>query len=373
MKGKFLGFRLKEAREIKNLTLSDIADYLKITKQAVSQYESDISQPNQNRIHELIKFLELPPQYFSKERPFLESQIGVPNFRKLPTATKSAREIVKIKALWFAEATYTLKNYINFPSLDLPNFNIPADVYGLKNHQLEEYANALRKHWDLGVGPIDNMVNLLENKGVFVSRFNFDKQLDAFSITIDQDAFVILGNVETTYFRSRLDAAHELGHLILHSRLNLEDLENPIIHALIEKQAFDFGSAFLLPHDTFRKEFLSLDIKYLIELKKRWNVSIQAMVMRAYSLGLISASQKNYFFRGFAPYRKKEPLDDEYSVENPTLFKRALTMLKNDKHQYVQDIFDELAYDDNTIVDLLGIDSEFFKAPKINFSDISIK
>lgn len=299
MKGKFLGFRLREAREIRNLTLSDVAIHLdNITKQAISQYESNNTQPSQNKLVQLIDLLRLPSQYFSKERSFLNSDIGVANFRKLASATRSAREVVKIKALWFAETVFILKNYINFPTLNIPKFSIPGEFDNLEQEraQIENYANELRKHWNLGQGPIENMVRTLENNGVFVSRFGFDKNLDAFSICVKNDAFIILGNANTTYFRSRLDAAHELGHLILHRHLTQEEVENPLIHEMLERQAFYFGAAFLIPAEALQKELISLNIDFLIRLKKRWKISIQALVMRAYHLNLISKSQKDYFF-----------------------------------------------------------------------------
>ncbi|WP_017851092.1 helix-turn-helix domain-containing protein [Leptospira interrogans serovar Szwajizak] len=377
MKGKFLGFRLKEAREIRNLTLSDVAIHLdNITKQAISQYESNNIQPSQNKLVQLIDLLGLPSQYFSKERPFSKNDIGVANFRKLASATKSAREVVKIKSLWFAEAVFILKNYINFPALNIPKFSIPDEFANLEQErkQIENFANELRKYWNLGQGPIENMVRTLENNGVFVSRFGFDENLDAFSICVDNDAFIILGNANTTYFRSRLDAAHELGHLLLHSHLTQEEVDNPLIHEMIERQAFYFGAAFLIPADALQKELISLNIDFLIRLKKRWKVSIQALVMRAYHLNLISKSQKDYFFRTFTD-RKNEPLDKEYTLEAPLLFRYAFNLLKSNEGIYIRDLLDEIAYDEKTIIELLGITSDFIEAklPNSELIDLSIR
>ncbi|EMO70009.1 helix-turn-helix domain-containing protein [Leptospira santarosai] len=377
MKGKFLGFRLREAREIRNLTLSDVAIHLdNITKQAISQYESNNTQPSQNKLVQLIDLLRLPSQYFSKERSFLNSDIGVANFRKLASATRSAREVVKIKALWFAETVFILKNYINFPTLNIPKFSIPGEFDNLEQEraQIENYANELRKHWNLGQGPIENMVRTLENNGVFVSRFGFDKNLDAFSICVKNDAFIILGNANTTYFRSRLDAAHELGHLILHRHLTQEEVENPLIHEMLERQAFYFGAAFLIPAEALQKELISLNIDFLIRLKKRWKISIQALVMRAYHLNLISKSQKDYFFRTF-PDRKNEPLDNDYTLEDPLLFQYAFNLLKSNDRIYIRDLLDEIAYDEKTIIELLGITSDFIesKLPNSDLIGLSIK
>lgn len=51
---------------------------------------------------------------------------------------------------------------------------------------------------------------------------------------------------------------------------------------------------------------------YLAVLKEKWYVSIQAIAMRAYYLGLMSSTQYRYFWASLNKkgYKSKEPLDD---------------------------------------------------------------
>lgn len=372
MKGKFLGFRLKEAREIREFTLTNIAGLLGVTKQAVSQYEAGIVQPSPEKIIRLLQVLRLPSQFFTKERSFSVNEVGVPNFRKFAAATKSAREEVKTKSYWLADSVRTLKAYVNFPKLNLPNFDLPDDFRDLDD-EIEGYALELRKFWNLGLGPISNMVRLLENNGIFVSRFAFDDRVDAFSIKIGEDAYIILGNSDTTCVRSRLDAAHELAHLVLHRNITEDDQKDPVSHKKIETQAFRFGAAFLMPMQTFSRELLSINNEFLVHLKERWKVSKQAMMMRARDLGLLSESQLKYFYRLNSAKRTKEELDELLPLEEPLLLRKTMELLVSNAGMSKRDLLDLLAFDEGTVIELLGLSEDFFEQEEDNVIDITVK
>jgi hypothetical protein len=74
----------------------------------------------------------------------------------------------------------------------------------------------LRQNWGLGERPIPNMLKLLEAKGVRVfSLAENTKAVDAFSVWRNGLPYVFL-NIAKSAERSRFDASHELGHLVMH-------------------------------------------------------------------------------------------------------------------------------------------------------------
>jgi len=82
--------------------------------------------------------------------------------------------------------------------------------------------------------------------------------------------------------RSRFDAAHELGHLVMHGD-QIWGLPE------IEKQAHAFAAAFLVPEADIKKELPdTVDWQALFQLKQRWQVSLAALLMRAKTLGCMS-------------------------------------------------------------------------------------
>jgi hypothetical protein len=69
--------------------------------------------------------------------------------------------------------------------VDLPAEQVsPYTNYGVSTlEDIEQAAAKLRKDWGLGVGPISNIVHLLEFKGILVLRLFSDcKRVDAFSL-----------------------------------------------------------------------------------------------------------------------------------------------------------------------------------------------
>jgi len=88
--------------------------------------------------------------------------------------------------------------------------------------------------------------------------------------------------------RSRFDAAHELGHLLLH-----QDAREP--DQVLERQASAFGSALLMPAEHIEPELprtapRDSDWSRLFETRQRWGVSIAALFYRARELGTLSDS-----------------------------------------------------------------------------------
>jgi len=132
-------------------------------------------------------------------------------------------------------------------------------------------------------GPISNVVEILESHGIVVIRLPLGSaDVDAFSLPFPNHPVVVLGTDKNDKARSRFDASHELGHLVMHGDQiwGLPD---------IEKQAHTFAAAFLMPAAEIRSELPdTVDWPALFELKQRWQVSLAALLMRAKTLGCMS-------------------------------------------------------------------------------------
>ncbi len=147
-----------------------------------------------------------------------------------------------------------------------------------------EGAKAVRAAWGLGAGPIDNVVRLLEACGIVMTRNEIGTaDVDSFSTWLPQRPVIVLASDKRDAARSRFDAAHELGHLVMHA-----DAE-PGRH-VIENQAHRFAAAFLMPAETIAKEFPHrMSWPAFIKLKERWRVSLQVLLIRAKTLGALSS------------------------------------------------------------------------------------
>lgn len=327
---KFNGERLREAREARGFTILQLSESIGVTKQAVSLYENAKSGLTDETLGKIMTALNMPRQYFYKPTtPSLTSPIF---YRSMATTTKRMRDRAERRLDWFREIVRYVCEFVDLPKVDLPQLDMPADPEKIGKNQVEEAATQTRRHWGLGDGPISNIVLLLENKGVPVTRFDLGAdKLDAFSVWDDYTGrpLTTLGTDKASAFRSRFDAAHELGHLVLHRNVPRSLVNRGEVFKLIEDQAHRFARAFLLPGKTFGAEFLLPNLESLMSQKIKWKASIASLVMRAEELGLFTAEQakKIRIKRSREGWRTREPGDDKLDPEMPVLIAKSIGLI----------------------------------------------
>jgi Zn-dependent peptidase ImmA (M78 family) len=207
--------------------------------------------------------------------------------------------------------------------------------------EIEHWATRAREFWGLGESPISNLLRVAENNGAIVIRDYLDAEtLDALSEWLEPEGvpFVVLNADKESAVRSRMDLAHELGHIVLHRGVRTEDLNKKVLFKQIEQQAFRFAGALLLPERPFLRDLHSLSLDALRALKSKWGVAIGAMIHRIADLGVLSEDQEkrlwiNYNRRG---WRRREPLDDQLAFEMPSLLPQAFQILIDQGHDREQ-------------------------------------
>lgn len=105
--------------------------------------------------------------------------------------------------------------------------------------------------------------------------------------------------------RALFDAAHELGHLVLH-----DDTHSPGAKE-VEDEANRFAGAFLAPRETFSRECPQRwSLPAFLRLKERWWMSMAALAQRGLNLDLSSESSYRSAYQGLnmLGFRKKELL-----------------------------------------------------------------
>lgn len=320
--------RLKEARMSRGMTITELAEKVGVTKQAISQYELGQSTPKAETLMYLVNTLDFPKVYFYGQDE--EEATGNTFFRASSRTSQKLKEMQRIRVKWVAKIHSYLEQFIDFPKLNLPDTTRFEDN-GWDNLTIEELAILTRNYWELGDKPISNMVNLLEKNGIVVTSLEInDNKIDAFCQTRKKRTIIILGDDKKSAARRNFDCAHELGHLLMHHHI-IDDQEQLSREEFkrMEAQADRFASAFLLPKEAFIKMVVSPKLEHFRDLKKYWKVSMAAMIRRCYDLGYISENQYTYLNKqmAFRKMKKKEPLDDVLKVPSPTLLSRAVEMI----------------------------------------------
>lgn len=343
----FNGERLKKARIYRGLTVAELADHLECQRQTVSMYENKkIDNPDSAVVEKMSDILGFPVKFFYEQDRVLN--VGSTYFRALLTTNKKYR-YEQIQKMEFVSAIYSfLKEYVDFPETELPTIS--------GNASPEEAAEMLRKHWELGNRPIENLIYETEERGIVITSFETSTDnIDAFSqmIDVDNNSVYTIGysNNKTSAARLHFDVAHELGHICMHEWS--EDIEMLSKEEFREREneANNFASAFLLPKDTFYFDVKQkpTSIPYYTELKRKWKVSIAAMVRRAYTLEVISYEEYQMMMRILQRrgMRKEEPLDDVLITAQPSLLKTAVQMLLDEKVFTPKEFLDELSFSYN--------------------------
>lgn len=355
--------RLRAARIYRNMSISDLAEKTDVTKQAISQYEKGQSNPIPDVMFQLVLALGFPKEFFEQTSI---SNIKISNtfFRALSSTNKLDLNTQEVKTEMIVQIYNFLSQYLTFPQNDdIPT--VDKDTFD----NIEQIAEYVRSCWALGDKPIENMVSLLESKGIIVSSFVVEnKKIDAFTqihLNGEIEQFcVVLGNDKQSMVRRNFDAAHELGHIILHR--NIGDLSNlsKIEMKRLEDEANAFAAGFLLPSKSFFADLVSPNkLDFYISLKKKWKVSIAAMIMRSKQLGRLNNNQYLYLFKQLSSnqWRTREPYDDIWEIPRPQLFKKAISILIENKILNAQQIVSELsknglALDSREIENLLDLD-----------------
>lgn len=362
----FVGVRLKEAREARGLSVTALAEILGVSRQSVSQYENEQQSPRPEVMAKIEQVLNLPSAFFSRpvaKRPEVRRIF----YRSMNSATKLARVRVERRYEWLTEIANYLQEYVSFPPVCFPRFDVPRDPRELSWEDVEDFAARTREFWGLGEGPISNIVWLLENKGAIVARGMVEAdELDAFSEWHEWQArsgtpYVFLGADKESAPRSRYDAAHELGHLVMHRNIDPKHIENRATFKIIENQAHRFAGSFLLPALAFSNDFSVANLDAFRALKPKWKVSVAMMVYRSQDLGLVGKEQvrRLWINRTRRGWRLKEPLDDHLPIEKPRMLQRAFSMLVDEGIKSRDEIRTALPYSAGDIAELAGLPQRF--------------
>jgi Zn-dependent peptidase ImmA (M78 family)/transcriptional regulator with XRE-family HTH domain len=287
--------RLSLARRRAGLSVSALARELGISAQSIHNYEAGRQSPSPGTLTSLARVLGFPTVFFQMDasEPLIPEQV---TFRARSKMTAGSRD----SALADAELAVLLRKHIESAYTRLPRVDVPTPEGPVEPEIAAEY---VRARWGVDPHtPAPNMVHLLELKGVAVfSLPSMDQTLDAFAFWRNERPFVMLSMAKTAE-RSRFDAAHELGHLVLHA--SGYPSNDP------EREANAFASAFLMPSLGVRRRVKpNTNTAQILHEKAYWKTAAMALTYRLHALGLLSdwSYRNNILALGRQGYRSAEP------------------------------------------------------------------
>jgi Zn-dependent peptidase ImmA (M78 family) len=304
------GAMLRIARHRKGFQQTDAASRLGVDQSLLSRIENGFVEAREEVLLRAETAYELPRSFFLLTDPVYGAPVSVHPMwrRKADVSVRDMDAIVAELNIRIMHLRRLLEGAEYTHANDLPRLDI--EDYG----DAEQIAALVRAHWKMPRGPIKDLTLLVERAGILVAH----SPLAGASVsgvtfaTPGLPALIVL-NSEQPADRLRFTLAHELGHLVMHR------FPSPTM----EEEANAFASALLMPGSDIRGAFLGrrVDLALLAALKPEWKVAMQALLMRASSLGLVTKNQAQYLWKQINArrLRLREPPELDFEPENPTV------------------------------------------------------
>jgi Zn-dependent peptidase ImmA (M78 family)/DNA-binding XRE family transcriptional regulator len=307
-----IGERIKSARIMADKSQRELAETAHVSAMAISKYERNMDTPSSSVLLRLAKALGVKVEYFF--RPTTIS-LSLPTYRrKVSLASAHAASILEQVQEW-------LERYVDIEMLldRNPVLQLPTKAHIETFDTIEDIALNLRAQWNLGIDPIERLIEVCEDKGIKVGLIDDHENFDALTLWANTTIPVIALRRNMAGDRQRFCLAHELGHLIMDTAPEIDS----------EKAAHRFAGAFLAPKPVVEFELgakrHTLGLQELYLLKQKYGLSMQAWMYRAKDLGILSEANAVSTFELFSQrnWRHEEP-GKALSPEEPQRFKRLV-------------------------------------------------
>lgn len=368
----FEGEQLRMARELRRLTQAALATRTQeidpiagVSGAAISQYEHGEAVPSEETLDLLVTALNVDRDFLAYRGTDAEADIPA-FFRSLRSTPAVERKRARSLVQMVHRLAGALAEGVGLPEVDLPKVRCdPFEAEPRRREAAENAAEQVRDAWSLGTDPVPSVAGSIESHGVVCIRLRFDEErIDAFSVPFSDRPVLVLSTDKEKWDRSRFDAAHELGHIVMHSEMAGA--------AEAERQANEFAAGFLMPRRGIKSELPSRpDWRRLLQLKDKWGCSMASLLYRARTLKVMPEqtyvnATKVMAARG---WRRHEPLNRR--PEDPTLLRTALHRAQQTGVDFDQlrhaaviplDLFEEI------ISDLLPVtDMKLRSRPRLEF------
>lgn len=387
----FVGENLTNLRIMHGYSRKQLSEQLGVTEQAVWQYENAYTSPKVPIVNELKRIFSVKSKYFYT-KDMLTQRNNAANIDVMNIAYRSKVMNVISKTQTEAKHVEYLDTFINYitAQISLPTLNIiqlREEAIEYMNHtdddrttQIHYVAHLARQRLNMEPSTNENLMFRIEKSGVYVFEKAIGEEIDAYSLWTRNDRpFIILGNIKRSAVRRNFDIAHELGHLLLHYRLEFINLDRKE-HKWIENEANLFAGAFLLPEEEFSSDMNEITYKtnpdQYLDLKNKWKTSLQVLGYRAAHLGMMEAKDHRNFYAAMhrRGYLEKEPFDREIPLQKPMRIKTIIDLLSNKGLMDIRYMIEEdWKVETSFFHHMTGINTDFFNKYMTNKPQTSIK
>ncbi len=302
------------ARESRGYTQQELADKIGMSSTAVSKMEAHELSVLPETLRLIAEATNYPISFFSQEGEVVPENVA---YRKRATVAQKFLTPITSGINIIRLNTQQVTRSLTIPVPELPALNVSGEATPAS------LAKKLWKIWNIQLPTIKDLTALIESKGIAIASFDFGtERVDSLSIFTDDRYPIIVLNSTMLGDRHRFSLAYELGHLLMHTS-NAGAWDRDVSH-----DANLFAAELLMPEKEISKDFSDgVTLPLLANLKRKWKVSMIALLYRADDLGFVTPNQKRYLVGRFNTMgiRRREPVELDVVKEVPTLINTWLT------------------------------------------------
>ncbi len=313
-----LGKNLKYYRLKNNMTKKALADAVGLSSMAITNYENDSRQPNMDTLKSLAKALNIRvTDFMANTGSDLRFSHG--KFRKGSNLGTMNQEYIRESVEEYFGRFFQVVSFLGGQKILAPAPEVGKISW---TDNTEEAAKRLREYLDISKsGPVPNLVEILENKGILVFFVELDTDyFSGMNGSVNGIPYIVINGIMSPA-RIRSTIVHEVAHFAFKWPEDLSDKDE-------ENLATAISGAFLFPKEDayrelgYRRNTIS---RAMTMTCREYGISLFMLVKRARICNIINDSVEKTFYinASKAGWRKSEP-DWGIPKEVPTLFEQLV-------------------------------------------------
>lgn len=311
-----LGEVIITGRVAAGMTQEDLANAIGVTQAAMSRYENDLRDPDEDTIDRIADALGVTIRFLERASHPTAALAVDAHMRRRATAKPTVWRQMEAQLNMLRMHSDCLREEVALAaSLTIPGFD-PFAV------DATDAARMTRTQWQMPSGPARSVVRWIEAAGSVVLMTDLGNQrVDGLSQWTSDHPVIVVNSANPTD-RIRWTLAHEIGHLVLHRDDATDEME---------READAFAAEFLMPEALIRSEFANLTLGKAVDLKREWGVSVAALIQRAHQLGMLTEARRASLFKQLSArgWRIREPASDEITPERAELLEHISGHLRS--------------------------------------------
>lgn len=299
MTREFIGTNLRRARQTLRLSQTTVANYLGLSRQAVSGAESGKRAITVDELLKLCDLYRVPLDSLIRPQPGPSPEDFSAVQRRANASGERALDDHDASEIALFIGALRAEKKMRPETKTTVNVQRPGPF-----RQLNKIADELRERFGLLQPPI-NIYKAFSDLTVRVRMTSLNTISGAFIPASDENRAGTLINASQPADRQRFSAAHELGHCLLgHALAGTKQIVSPLGRRFspLEVEADSFASELLMPVSLLQAEIGKLPRSEPLDalvytLADRFLVSFQAMIYRLANLHVIAPTHKEQLLK----------------------------------------------------------------------------